>query len=114
MTNIEINSETKNKLKTIGKILSPQLDIYYDDFDEIIGILINNFNNHKLKAEYDEKENIIKIGYENFTKINKIIEIAIVNNQVSHCGEAPKFLSKYMDIYEGELNNKKVEIFKSY
>jgi len=65
MTNIEINVETKNKLETIGKILSPYLDINYDDFDEIIDILIDTFNNHKLKAEYDEKENIIKIGYEN-------------------------------------------------
>lgn len=74
MTNIEINAETKNKLKAIGKILSPYLDIGYDDFDEIIGILINNFNNHKLKAEYDEKENIIKIGYEN----SKIYSIPIL------------------------------------
>ena len=45
-------------------------------------------------------------------QVNKIIEIAIVNNQVSHCDEAPKFLTKYMDIYEGELDDKKVEIFK--
>ena len=74
MTNIEINAETKNKLEAIGKILSPYLDIGYDDFDEIIGILINNFNNHKLKAEYDEKENIIKIGYEN----SKIYSIPIL------------------------------------
>lgn len=65
MTNIEINAKTKNKLETIGKILSPYLDINYDDFDEIIDILIDNFNNHKLKAEYDKKENIIKIGYQN-------------------------------------------------
>jgi len=74
MTNIEINAETKNKLEAIGKILSPYLDIGYDDFDEIIGILINNFNNHKLKAEYDEKENIIKMGYEN----SKIYSIPIL------------------------------------
>ena len=74
MTNIEINAETKNKLEAIGKILSPYLDIGYDDFDEIIGILINNFNNHKLKAEYDEKENIIKIENEN----SKIYSIPIL------------------------------------
>jgi len=70
----------------------------------------------KSKSYYKSNEIFIKLNSRNLSspQVNKIIEIAIVNNQVSHCGEAPKFLSKYMDIYEGELNNKKVEIFKSY
>lgn len=113
--------------------------VSYEDFDslekfvELIDTRSFSFGNAIEKAKtkkikyligklqesksYTESNKIfIKLDSVNLSlpQVNKIIEIAIVNNQVSHCDEAPKFLTKYMDIYEGELDDKKVEIFKSY
>ena len=65
MTTIEINIHTKTKLEQLGKSLSPYLDIDSDDYNELIDILLQVYDNHKLKAEYNEKDNIMEIGYKN-------------------------------------------------
>lgn len=44
--------------------------------------------------------------------INILLEVAMANDQVSHCLDAPNFFSKYFHKYGSELNGVKVKNFK--
>ena len=116
--------------------------ISYDDFDSLEEFvkLINVPEDYFKKAlqinkdnQQDEIENLIdklikSNSYSESNKIfkrlesmeltvsqvNEILEITLLNDQVLNCEESRKFLSKYFHKFNGELESKNVESFKTH